>query len=324
MEKEELMSKKVLAIGGAGYLGGLVVDKLLEDGHQVTVFDNLLYEERYLKPINFVYGSILNTDHVLSVAKDFDYVVWLAALVGDPICEIDRDLTNKVNHIAVKDFCQRLDESVKMIFFSTCSVYGLGEGILDENSPTNPLSAYASTKLAAEKYVLDRGGCVFRLGTVFGLGDTYSRLRLDLVVNVMTMKAFLDNKITVNGGEQWRPLISVDDVAEYTRRCVNNFTPGVFALNYKNVIIRDLGKEIASLIPYTTIEYNEVPFQDLRNYQVDSSKAQNTFNYVCKTSVADEVHKIYKLLSERRIRNLNDIVYHNGTYLKHNKEVAMI
>ena len=183
------MEKKVLVGGGSGYIGGLVVEKIIEDGHDATVFNNLLYEDRYLKPVNFIYGSILDAEHVLSVAKGHDMVVWLAAIVGDPACEVDRELTNKVNHLAVKNFCEQFDKHIPMIFFSTCSVYGLGEGVLDESSPTNPLSAYASTKLAAEKYVLDRGGCVFRLGTVFGLGDTYSRLRLDLVVNVMTMRA---------------------------------------------------------------------------------------------------------------------------------------
>ena len=82
---------------------------------------------------------------------------------------------------------------------STCSVYGAQDGILNEDSDTSPLSSYATTKLNAEKYILDNGGTVFRLGTVFGVGDSYSRIRMDLVVNVLTMKAVKYGKINING-----------------------------------------------------------------------------------------------------------------------------
>lgn len=316
--------KKVLVVGGAGYIGGLTTDCLIDHGHDVTVFDNLLYEERYFKPVKFVYGDIRDTDTVVKLANNFDVVVWMAALVGDPACEVDKNVTNDVNHLAVKNFCKELNPDVKMIFFSTCSVYGLGDGLLDEESPTNPLSAYASTKLAAEQYVAQRNGCIFRLGTVYGLGDNFARLRLDLVVNVMATKAFMDHKITVNGGEQWRPIISTSDIAQYVLHCVEDFHPGIYALSSENVIIKDLGERISRMIPYTHVDYVDVPFQDQRNYRVDASKAEKTFGYKCQVTVEDEVKNIYKVLSEHRVKDLTNITYNNGQFLKSNQQVAKI
>lgn len=310
--------KKVLVVGGVGYLGGLVVDKLLEDGNQVTVYDNLLFEERYLKPVKFIYGDIRDTEKLLNLLETerFTTVVWLAALVGDPACEINLDETEQINHIAVKNFCEKLGEdSPNMIYYSTCSVYGINDSLLDETSPVNPISAYASTKYAAEKYVLDAGGIVFRLGTVFGLGDTYSRIRLDLVVNVMTMRAYLDGKIEVNGGEQWRPIISTIDIANFTVKAVNNHIPGIYNLAFRNVTMKDLGKEISGILN-VPIKYNDIPYQDLRNYQVDGSKAIETFEYIPTVTVKDQVLKIHKLITEQRIKDLTSMKYHNGQYLR--------
>ncbi len=215
-----MKKEKVLVVGGSGYIGGLTCDYLIRDGFDVTVFDNLLYENRFLKDISFIHGDIRDTEKIYEVSKDFDVIVLMAALVGDPACSVDPTLTEEINFKSIKNFCDVVLPNKHLVFMSTCSVYGAQEGLLNEESPTNPLSSYASTKLAAEKYILDKGGTVFRLGTVFGLGDTYSRLRMDLVVNVLTMKAVKENEITINGGEQWRPIIAVKDIAEYvTEAC---------------------------------------------------------------------------------------------------------
>ncbi len=189
--------KKVLVVGGSGYIGGLTCDYLIRDGFDVTVYDNLLYENRYLKDVKFIYGDIRDTEKLYEISNDFDVIVLMAALVGDPACSVDPSLTEEINFKSIKNFCDVVLPNKHLIFMSTCSVYGAQEGLLNEESPTNPLSSYASTKLAAEKYILEKGGTVFRLGTVFGLGDTYSRLRMDLVVNVITMKAVKENTLVI-------------------------------------------------------------------------------------------------------------------------------
>ena len=314
------MSKKILVVGGAGYIGGLTCDYLIRDGFDVTVYDNLLYENRFLKEIPFIYGDIRDTEKLYEVSKDYDVIVLMSALVGDPACSVDQELTEKINYKAIKDFCEVVSPNKHLIFMSTCSVYGAQDGLLNEESSTNPLSSYASTKLAAEKYILEKGGTIFRLGTVFGLGDTYSRLRMDLVVNVLTMKAVKDGEITINGGEQWRPIIAVKDIAEYVTEACKEEYEGIFVLAKENVIIKELGERVGKLIPNTKINYTEISFQDARNYKVDNSKSLNTFKYKPQVTVEDEVSRMLTMFKENRVQNPEDKIYHNGAYLTKKKE----
>ncbi len=314
-----MTKKRVLVCGGAGYIGGLTCDTLIREGFDVTVYDNLLYENRYLKEIPFIYGDIRDTEKLYEVSKDFDVIVLMAALVGDPACSVDHKLTEEINYKAIKNFCEVVSPNKHLVFMSTCSVYGAQDGLLNEESSTNPLSSYASTKLQAEKHVLNLGGTVFRLGTVFGLGDTYSRLRMDLVVNVLTMKAIEDGEITINGGEQWRPIIAVRDIAEYVTEACKEEYEGIYVLSKENVVIRELGERVANLIPGTKINYTEISFQDARNYRVDNAKSLNTFKYKAKVTVEEEVSRMMKMFKEGRVQNPEDKVYHNGAFLKDKK-----
>jgi nucleoside-diphosphate-sugar epimerase len=315
------MGKKVLLVGGAGYIGGLTCDYLIKDGFDVTVYDNLLYEKRFLKEIPFIYGDVRDTEKLYTVSKDYDVIVLMAALVGDPACSVDPILTEEINYKAIKDFCEVVSPNKHLVFMSTCSVYGVQDGMLNEESNTNPLSSYASTKLKAETHVLQKGGTVFRLGTVFGLGDTYSRLRMDLVVNVITMKAVKDGEITINGGDQWRPIIAVKDIAGYVTEACREQYQGIYVLSKENVIIRELGERVSSLIPNTKVNYTEISFQDARNYKVDNSKSLHTFKYKAIVTVEDEVKRMVTLFKENRVENPEDKVYHNGAFLKNKKEL---
>ena len=317
--------KKVLVCGGSGYIGGLTCDYLLEAGFDVTVYDNLLYENRYLKEIPFINGDIRDTEKLEKISRDFDVIVLMAALVGDPACSVDHKLTEEINYKAIKDLCEVVSPDKHLVFMSTCSVYGAQDGILDENSDTNPLSSYATTKLQAEKHVLDLGGTVFRLGTVFGLGDTYSRLRMDLVVNVLTMKAIKYGEITINGGEQWRPIIAVKDIAGYITEACEKKHEGIYVLSLENVIIKELGERVASMIHGTKINYTEISFQDARNYRVDNSKSLEVFDYKAKVTVEEEVVRMVDMFKDGRVKDPEDKVYHNGAYLtnkKQNKELV--
>jgi nucleoside-diphosphate-sugar epimerase len=314
------MDKRVLLVGGAGYIGGLTCDYLIKDGFDVTVYDNLLYENRFLKEIPFVYGDIRDTEKLYRVSEDYDVIVLMAALVGDPACSVDYALTEEINYKAIKDFCEVVSPNKHLIFMSTCSVYGAQDGLLNEESGTNPLSSYAATKLKSEEHILAKGGTIFRLGTVFGLGDTYSRLRMDLVVNVLTMKAVKDGEITINGGDQWRPIISVKDIAGYVTEACREQYEGIYVLSLENVIIRELGEKISTLIPNTKVNYTEISFQDARNYKVDNIKSLKRFKYKPTVTVEDEVARMVTLFKEKRVENPEDKVYHNGAFLTNKKE----
>lgn len=307
--------KKILVIGGAGYIGGLVVDKLQESGFfELCVYDNLLYEERYLKPVPFVYGDIRDTKNLLNIATKFENVVFLAALVGDPACNVNPALTEEVNFQAVKRFCQGYKDHV--VFMSTCSVYGANSEVVYEDGKTNPLSSYASTKLKAEKYI---DGTIFRLGTVYGVGDNFSRIRADLVVNTLTIKAFTEGEITINGGEQYRPIISVKDIANYVVEACDRKIKGSFNLHYKNVRIAELANDIEKEFPSVKIKYIDQMYQDERNYKVESKDLHNIFYYKAKVTVAEEIKELHSLLKEKRIKNPHDINYNNGLFLAHKR-----
>lgn len=193
----------ILVVGGAGYVGGGIVDNLKKN-YNVTVYDSLIYEESYRKDINFVNGDIRDTDKLLPLLANSDVVIWLAALVGDGACAINPELTFKINSESVKFLVENFKK--RIVFLSTCSVYGAQDGLLDENSPVSPLSEYASSKVQAEEYLKDANSIIFRLGTLFGISDEFSRIRLDLVVNILVTKALTEGKLTVFGGISGDPL----------------------------------------------------------------------------------------------------------------------
>ena len=164
----------ILIVGGAGYVGGGIVDNL-KNKHNVTIYDSLIYEESYRKDVNFIYGDIREKDKLLPLFDQNDAVIWLAALVGDGACSINPDLTYEINSESVKFLAQNFKK--RIIFLSTCSVYGAQDGLLDEESSINPLSEYASSKIQAEEYLKDTNSVIFRLGTLFGISDEFSKGR---------------------------------------------------------------------------------------------------------------------------------------------------
>ena len=303
----------VLVVGGAGYVGGGIVDKLKEN-HNVTVFDSLIYEESYRKDVNFVYGDIRDKDKLLSVLNKNDAVIWLAALVGDGACSINPELTFEINSESVKFLAENFKK--RIVFLSTCSVYGAQDGMLDETSSINPLSEYASSKVQAEEYLQNSDAIIFRLGTLFGISDEFSRIRLDLVVNILVTKALTEGKLTVFGGEQWRPLLHVNDVANAIDHTLEDRVTGIFNLHYKNFKIIDIANEIIHKVPSAIIETTPMKFQDARNYQVSSEKLFNSTGFKAEVDLKSGIQEVFDLISNNRIKDVNHIRYSNQNYLK--------
>ena len=304
---------KVLIVGGAGYVGGGIVDLLSKD-HEVTVYDSLIYENSYRKNVDFIFGDIRDYKKINNILDQYDAVIWLAALVGDGACAINPALTHEINSETVKNLAKNFKG--KIVFLSTCSVYGAQEGILDESSEVNPLSEYASSKLIAEKYLADSDSIIFRLGTLFGIGDKFSRIRLDLVVNILTTKAYIDKKMSVFGGEQWRPLLHVKDVANAIAHTLDTQTNGVFNLHYKNFKIIEIANEIKNKITDVEIETTPLPFQDARNYQVSSEKLKDATGFQATVDLTQGINEMYELISSNRIKDINDPRYSNQNFLQ--------
>jgi len=304
---------KVLIVGGAGYVGGGIVD-LLSKENEVTVYDSLIYENSYRKNVDFIFGDIRDYKKINNILDQYDAVIWLAALVGDGACAINPALTHEINSETVKNLAKNFKG--KIVFLSTCSVYGAQEGILDESSEVNPLSEYASSKLIAEKYLADSDSIIFRLGTLFGIGDKFSRIRLDLVVNILTTKAYIDKKMSVFGGEQWRPLLHVKDVANAIAHTLDTQTNGVFNLHYKNFKIIEIANEIKNKISDVEIETTPLPFQDARNYQVSSDKLKDATGFQATVDLTQGINEMYELISSNRIKDINDPRYSNQNFLQ--------
>ncbi len=304
----------VLIVGGAGYLGGALTDLLMQSEHRIRVYDSLVYEEGYRKPVDFVRGDVRDWDCLAPHLRWARTVVWLAAVVGDGACAVAPELTVEVNANAVK----RLANSFagRIIFMSTCSVYGAQEGLLDEDSQLNPLSLYAETKLAAEGFLHGRDAMIFRLGTLFGVGDNYSRIRLDLVLNVLVAKACLYGQISVFGGEQYRPLLHVGDAARAIAQNIESEHAGIFNLHSVNVKISDLAQSCSRYFPRLEIRRTAVKFQDSRNYRVSSQRAAAAFGFAPRRSVDDGIGEIKTLIEQGRIRTLASPRHSNQRYLK--------
>tara|TARA_R100001463_G_scaffold58114_1_gene110422 strand:+ start:1490 stop:2428 length:939 start_codon:yes stop_codon:yes gene_type:complete len=306
---------KILVVGGAGYIGGFLTDHLREANYDVVVYDNLLFEDRFLKDCNFIYGDIRDQAKLSSIIHSFDVIVWLAGLVGDGACAVNHSLTKALNVDSVKWLVDNFKG--KIVFPSTCSVYGMNNSLIEETAEPSPLSLYASTKLEAEKYVLANSpsALVYRLGTLFGLGDRHSRMRLDLVANILSMRAARGEPLTIFGGEQWRPLLHVRDVSTAIVHGLQNDTSGLFNLSYKNYKICDLGKEIHKVMPTCEIQYTDMKFEDLRNYRVKNNKILDT-GWNPSYNIGDGIEQIFSLIEEQRIKDTTDIVYSNAAFMR--------
>lgn len=304
----------ILITGGAGYLAGAVTDLLKDSEHEIQVYDSLLYEDQYLKDVPFARGDVRDTNTLQPFLEWADCVIWLAALVGDGACALNPGVTKEVNQDAVKFLADKFNG--RIIFVSTCSVYGAQNGELVEDSPTNPLSLYAATKLAAEKYLGLKNAIIFRLGTLYGVSDTYSRLRMDLVVNTLTARAVTENKLQVFGGDQYRPLLHVRDAAQAIVDNITTSFRGVYNLHGVNMRIIELARLVQKHVDGTMVEKVETTFQDARNYRVSSAKAADILSFKPVETPEDGILEVKWLLENGRIKDIHNPRYSNAGYLE--------
>lgn len=308
--------KKILVVGGAGYIGGHLTDVLLNSGNDVSVLDSLLYEKQYLKNVDFYNIDIRAKqelkDHIEK--NHYDIIIWLAALVGDGACAINEQITFSVNFDSLKYLLSYFKG--KIIFTSTCSIYGKNENLIDENGEKNPQSIYAISKIECEKLLNNHDNvCIIRLGTLFGVSDLFSRLRLDLVVNILTLKASQNKTLEVFGGDQFRPLLHVKDVGQAVGFIVDNNILGTYNLSYKNFTIKEIAENIKNEFPSCKINYTDMQFEDKRNYRVKSDKFKK-LGWSPKFDLKYGIIELKNIFLKKRIKNYEDRVFSNAEYLK--------
>jgi nucleoside-diphosphate-sugar epimerase len=281
------MKIKVLVTGGAGYIGSILVPHLLQNGYEVTVYDNLMFQQTsFLDCCNhpdfhFINADVRNYERLKEAIKDKDILIPLAALVGAPLSNKDASSTIAINRDAVVAMNKMRSKSQSILFPTTNSGYGIGqEGIYcTEETPLKPISLYGTTKSEAEYDLLQSDNVItFRLATVFGCSP---RMRLDLLVNDFTYRAFSQKYIVLFEAHFKRNYIHVRDVAKAFLFGINNFekmknqTYNV-GLSTANLSKMELCLEIKKQIPdffITESEINSDP--DQRNYIVSNDKIES-------------------------------------------------
>lgn len=320
--------QKIVILGGAGYLGSVMTGQFLERGNQVEVFDTLRFGDQSMSRYNghpkfqFTQGDITDIARVTSSIKDAHSVILLASLVGEPACDQDEKETADINYIATKAVAEacRYYEIPRFIFASTDSAYGIQEGVMYEDSPMNPISLYGQLKVRSELEIMAMADdrfrpTVLRMATIYGLSP---RMRFDLVVNVLTLNAFVQEKITIHGGAQWRPLVHVADAAKAYVMTLEApiekvggqvFNVGSNEQNYQIGHLGDMVKSVFHEIAIETIPQNP----DLRDYYVNFDKITETLGYEVQNSIVDGVREIRSALESGEIGDHNAARYYNVT-----------
>jgi nucleoside-diphosphate-sugar epimerase len=322
--------RPVLVIGGAGYIGCWLVRRLLEEGQHVRVLDSAVYgldpiQDLLAHPsLEFQNGDCRNIQDVVKAMRGVSSVVHLAAIVGDPACEVDRKTTVEINYAATRMLVEvaKGNGVERFLFASSCSVYGASDELMDENSAVEPISLYGETKQASEKAILEAAGdgfhpVVMRFATVFGLSQ---RPRFDLVVNLLSAKACQEGVITIYNGQQWRPFIHVKDLAEAMILMLKAplglvsaqvFNVGDNRMNYTLGRVADI---IGNVFPDTRVEW--VENADRRNYRVSFGKIEKRLGFQCVYSLEEGVREIKAALESSQISSYRNIRFNNLTFLR--------
>lgn len=316
----------VLVVGGAGYLGSVLCDRLLREGYAVKVLDNLSCGNEGLKALDsrdnfgFVEGDVRNISTVVKTLEGVDVVIHLAGIVGDAACSADPLQTLEINYLATKvlvDACKYAQIN-RFIFASTCSVYGQSlsaESKLIEKSLLNPVSLYAQSKVKCEESVLSAvddnfSPMILRMGTLFGYSPN---MRFDLFVNTLAAKALLDGVITIYGGDQWRPFLHLEDAVQAYLLCLGaplTVVKGeIFNVVSTNQQIIGVGHILKRLYPKADLSIS-AEATDTRNYHVSCDKISYMLGYAPRKTIEDGVQEIASKLDQGLITNYKDPRYY--------------
>ncbi len=307
---------KIMITGNLGYLGPILTKLLLsrnfevvglDGGYFYKFFSNMEYGNKFqqiIKDIRDVSEDDLNGVHS---------VIHLAGLSNDPSCELNVNLTNEINFMATKRLA-KLSKRAKVkrfLFSSSCSVYGATNELALETSENKPLTIYAKSKILSENAILeltdkDFVTTILRSGTAFGVAP---RLRLDLVINSLTAKAFTSGSLRLSSGvEAWRPFIHVREMARAFLLAISAesdvvngqiFNVGNTSENYQ---IKKIAKIISEIVPDTKLEFADNATVDKRSYRIGCKKIKETLGFIPEITVREGIKELYEFLRETQFK----------------------
>ncbi len=323
--------EKILVTGGAGYIGSILTEKLLQLGKHVVVLDNFTYTDMGIShllkfsSLKVINGDIRDRQIVRSALSGVDYVIHLAAIANDPSGELDPELTRSVNLKAYRPLLEEAKAagSHRFINASTFGVYGIkSEENVTEDLPLNPLKEYSICKAKSEEIVREFNAPGFvttslRCATVCGWSG---RQRFDLIVNTLTYHALLYRKIIVLGGEQQRPQIHIDDLTDYFITLLNapadRIGGEVFNAGGQNIAVSEIAKSVCDVLKGDIKLEFLPPRDDERSYHVSSKKIFTTLGLHPRCTVREAIGDIVAAYNNKLFVDPSNPVYHNLKQMK--------
>lgn len=315
--QRSMKERTILVTGGAGYIGSVLVSILLARGYRVRVLDRLMFGgEPIVNHLNdrafeFLAGDVRDQAMCRKATQGVDAVVHLAAIVGDPACAKEPELSRSTNLDGTQLIYDMAESNrvPKFVFASTCSNYGkmdTPDGFVTEESALAPVSLYAETKVAVERFLLGKdkkNGCkptCLRFSTVYGLSP---RVRFDLTVNEFTKELAIGRKLIVFGEQFWRPYCHVVDLARSVVSVLEAvdedvafevFNVGDTCQNFtKKMIVEEIQRQI----PNCEVEYIEKK-EDPRDYRVNFDKIRERLGFQITKTVPEGVSQIYQAIRQ--------------------------
>jgi len=325
---------KILFTGGAGYIGCVLVPKLLKAGHQVTVYDIMYYGSQGLPThpnLKLVKADIRDTATFTREVRGMDTVIHFACISNDPSFELDASLSKSINYDCFEPMvaASKTAGVRRFIYASSSSVYGVSDAPeVTEEHPLVPLTDYNKFKGMCEPILLryqskDFVTTIIRPATVCGYSP---RMRFDLTVNILTNHAVNRGVITVFGGDQKRPNIHVDDIADVYMHLLQmpeeKIAGQTFNAGYQNYTINELAQFVRAVVEeevprLAPIRIERTTSDDPRSYHVSSKKIAEQLGFVPKRSIADAVRDVTKALLAGKLPNsMTDEKYSNVKCLK--------
>ncbi|MBA3663512.1 MAG: NAD-dependent epimerase/dehydratase family protein [Bacteroidetes bacterium] len=326
--------KKILVTGGAGYIGSVLVPKLLHLGYEVKVFDNLTYSNSGIKDLfgnplfSFIEADIRDLEKVKQSLNEVDCIIHLAAISNDPSAELDQSLTREINYDAYLPLIQYAKKAGVHRFInpSSIGVYGINfDNYVNENDPVNPLTEYARCKVKSEVLIKEQSSSDFtavslRCGTVCGWS---SRMRFDLSVNTLTAVALNNKRLTVWGGGQKRPQIHIDDITNFFVSLVMapsiKINGKIFNAAGHNTEVMQIAETIKKVLNNDLELISAPPREDERSYCVSSELIEKELGLFPKKTIEDAVIDIVKAYHEGKWNNYLLPIYNNVKQIKENK-----
>ncbi len=312
---------KIFITGGAGYVGSKLVPKLIEQGHEVTVFDLMIYGEDVLienEKLTIVKGDIRDIKKIKNYIRNHDVVIHLACISNDPSFELNPKLGKSINLDAFEPLVKTSIQSGvnKFIYASSSSVYGIKkEKNVTEDMKLEPLTDYSKFKGDCEK-ILNRFKSenfittTIRPSTVCGYAK---RQRLDLVVNILTNHAFHNRKIKVFGGEQLRPNVHIDDMVDsylaVLRADPKIINGEIFNVGFRNQSVNELALDVKEVIG-TDVDIINTETNDNRSYHVSSKKIKDVIGFETKFSIKDAVKDLKEAFEKKLLTDTFENEYY--------------